>query len=210
MRRDVAAILFDEPLTVIDPHLKWQLRSKLKQIHQELKLSLIYVTHDQVEALTFADQVVLMYDGAVVQAGTPQALFEEPEHTFVGYFIGSPGMNLLPCTPLSGAVQIGPHQLPVEPHLLERARGQGELTLGIRPEFLRCGNAPEPEPGHGALPATIQRVDDLGNYKIVTAQLGEHTLRAKLPEDAQIVPGGGWLEFPPGHTKLYADQRIVR
>ena len=207
VRKDVAAILFDEPLTVIDPHLKWQLRSKLKQIHHELKLSLIYVTHDQVEALTFADQVVLMQGGAVVQAGTPQALFEEPEHTFVGYFIGSPGMNLLPCIQADeGSVQMGNVRLPVEPHLLERARGQGELTLGIRPEFLGCSNAQEPN----SVPATIQRVDDLGNYKIVTATLGEYTLKAKLSEDAQVVAGSGWLSFPPPHTKLYADQRIVR
>ncbi|THF69827.1 ABC transporter ATP-binding protein [Deinococcus sp. Arct2-2] len=214
VRKDVAAILFDEPLTVIDPHLKWQLRSKLKQIHHELKLSLIYVTHDQVEALTFADQVVLMYEGAVVQAGTPQALFEEPEHVFVGYFIGSPGMNLLPCTLAEGAaglIQIGgassaPVQLPVAAQHLERARDRGALTLGIRPEFLGCDNAPRP----GAVPAVIERVDDLGNYKMATATLGGQTLRAKLPEDAAVVPGAGWLSFPPEKTKLYADSIIVR
>lgn len=218
VRKDVAAILFDEPLTVIDPHLKWQLRSKLKQIHHELNLSLIYVTHDQVEALTFADQVVLMYEGAVVQAGTPQALFEEPEHVFVGYFIGSPGMNLLPCTLAegeAGMIQLGsattpfaqpPVRLAVAAHHLERARDRGALTLGIRPEFLGCDNAPQP----GAVPAVIERVDDLGNYKIATATLGGHTLRAKLPEDAAVVPGAGWLSFPPEKTKLYADSSIVR
>ncbi len=96
VRSDVAAVLFDEPLTVIDPHLKWQLRRKLKQIHHELKLTLIYVTHDQVEALTFADKVVVMSRGRVMQLGTPDALFEKPAHTFVGHFIGSPGMNFLP------------------------------------------------------------------------------------------------------------------
>jgi glycerol transport system ATP-binding protein len=74
----VAAVLFDEPLTVIDPHLKWQLRRKLKQIHHELKLTLIYVTHDQVEALTFAEQVVVMTRGRAVQVGSPDALFESP------------------------------------------------------------------------------------------------------------------------------------
>ncbi len=97
VRSDVAAILFDEPLTVIDPQLKFQLRRQIKQIHEDSQLTFIYVTHDQNEALTFADQVVLMSDGAVVQAGTPQELFESPKHTFVGYFIGSPGMNILPC-----------------------------------------------------------------------------------------------------------------
>ena len=143
----------------------------------------------------------------MVQAGTPQALFEEPEHTFVGYFIGSPGMNLLPCTQADeGSVQMGGVKLPVEPHLLERARGQGDLQLGIRPEFLGCSNVQGPD----SLPANIERVDDLGNYKIVTATLGEHTLKAKLSEDAQVVPGPGWLSFPAGNTKLYAGERIVR
>ncbi len=98
VRSDVAAILFDEPLTVIDPHLKWSLRRKLKEVHEQLKLTLIYVTHDQVEALTFADQVLVMYEGELVQIGTPQELFENPKHKFVGFFIGSPGMNFLACT----------------------------------------------------------------------------------------------------------------
>ena len=96
MREDVSAVLFDEPLTVIDPHLKWQLRRKLKQIHHELKLTLVYVTHDQVEALTFAEQVVVMTRGRAVQMGSASDLFERPQHTFVGHFIGSPGMNFLP------------------------------------------------------------------------------------------------------------------
>ena len=93
VRSDVSAVLFDEPLTVIDPTLKWELRSKLKAVHRALDLLMIYVTHDQVEALTFADRVVVMNEGRAVQIGTPDDLFERPEHTFVGYFIGSPGMN---------------------------------------------------------------------------------------------------------------------
>ena len=95
VRTDVNVIMFDEPLTVIDPHLKWVLRSKLKELHQEVRTTMIYVTHDQTEALTFADQVVVMHEGQVVQIGTPVELFEKPRHTFVGHFIGSPGMNLL-------------------------------------------------------------------------------------------------------------------
>ena len=94
---DVNAILFDEPLTVIDPHLKWELRSQLKAAApRSFDLTMVYVTHDQTEALTFADKVVVMYEGEVVQIGTPEDLFERPAHTFVGYFIGSPGMNVLP------------------------------------------------------------------------------------------------------------------
>ena len=216
VRSDVAAILFDEPLTVIDPHLKWQLRSKLKQIHQQLKLTLIYVTHDQIEALTFADQVVVMFDGAIVQVGTPQALFEDPAHTFVGYFIGSPGMNLLPCTLEADSAVVGGAggtRVPLEPDLIARARARdaapgAEFTLGIRPEFVRCTNTSD-GPSSRAVSAEIRAVEDLGNYKIVTAKLGDQILKAKLSEDASISSGPGWLDFPPEHTKLYAGHNIV-
>jgi glycerol transport system ATP-binding protein len=106
VREDVSAVLFDEPLTVIDPHLKWQLRRKLKQMHHELKLTLIYVTHDQVEALTFAQQVVVMTRGRAVQIGTASELFERPRHTFVGNFIGSPGMNFLPARGTGAGIEV--------------------------------------------------------------------------------------------------------
>src|SRR5436190_18947504 len=111
VRSDVSAVLFDEPLTVIDPHLKWQLRRKLKQIHRELKLTLIYVTHDQVEALTLADEVVVMTRGRAVQVGSASDLFERPQHTFVGNFIGSPGMNFLPATWKDDGIAVGGHVL---------------------------------------------------------------------------------------------------
>ena len=123
VRADVAAILFDEPLTVIDPALKWELRSKLKVLHRALDLTMIYVTHDQTEALTFADTVVVMHEGSVVQTGTPEELFVRPDHTFVGYFIGSPGMNVLP------AEVRGPPGAGRRPRL-ELARSYGELPAG--------------------------------------------------------------------------------
>ncbi|MEV4897261.1 ABC transporter ATP-binding protein [Nonomuraea sp. NPDC055795] len=94
VRPEVAAVLLDEPLTVIDPALKWTLRSKLKEIHRDTGHTLIYVTHDQTEALTFADEVVVLKDGAIVQSGEPAELFLSPAHEFVGHFIGSPGMNV--------------------------------------------------------------------------------------------------------------------
>ena len=87
----------DEPITVIDPDLKFRLRRKLKEINEKYKLTLIYVTHDQNEAMTFAEQIVVMDRGKIVQVGTPRDLCEKPETTFVGYFIGSPAMNLFSC-----------------------------------------------------------------------------------------------------------------
>ena len=121
MRADVAAILFDEPLTVIDPALKWELRSKLKVLHRALDLTMIYVTHDQTEALTFADTVVVMHEGSVVQTGTPEELFLRPAHTFVGYFIGSPGMNVLPA-------EVQGRQARVAGHTLALARSYGDAA----------------------------------------------------------------------------------
>src|SRR6478735_6108403 len=107
VRSDVNAILFDEPLTVIDPHMKWILRSQLKKLHSQFGFTMVYVTHDQTEALTFADKVVVMHDGQIVQIGTPAELFERPSHTFVGYFIGSPGMNVMPAKVAGSSVSVG-------------------------------------------------------------------------------------------------------
>ena len=136
VRSDVAVIMFDEPLTVIDPHLKWVLRSKLKELHNRIRRTMIYVTHDQTEALTFADQVVVMNDGKMVQIGTPVELFERPKHTFVGHFIGSPGMNVLPCVVENGNAMFAGQ--PIETVNAKAYRGNGkQLELGVRPEFVR-------------------------------------------------------------------------
>jgi glycerol transport system ATP-binding protein len=183
VREDVSAVLFDEPLTVIDPHLKWQLRRKLKQIHHELKLTLVYVTHDQVEALTFADQVVVMTRGRAVQIGTAEALFERPQHRFVGHFIGSPGMNFLPAELAPGAPP-------------------GAALLGVRPEYVALTTEGQP----GALPAQVQQVLDVGTYTLLTARLGEHTVRARLAPDITVPAVGSavWLGLIGDHTCWYA------
>jgi glycerol transport system ATP-binding protein len=206
VRNDVAAILFDEPLTVIDPHLKWLLRRKLKQVHERYRRTLVYVTHDQNEALTFADKVVVMFEGRVVQLGTPQALFERPEHRFVGYFIGSPGMNFLPCRPDSGGLRIEGTDLHVGSELTGRiANAQSQLEIGIRPEFVEVhGKA-----GEGTLPVHVSRVEDLGNYKVLTARLGQHEVKAKIPEGQETAGETAHLGFPPRWTKLYADGHLV-
>jgi glycerol transport system ATP-binding protein len=206
VRDDVAAILFDEPLTVIDLHLKWQLRRKLKEIHEHSHLTLIYVTHDQNEALTFADQVVVMYEGQIVQVGTPQELFEVPRHTFVGYFIGSPGMNLMPCALDSGAALVEEARIPLPGPAFERAAARdGRLELGIRPEYLELAQAGD----SGAVPVTVSRVEDLGNFKIVTCRLGSRSLKAKLHEDSEVPGDRVFLCFPPEHIRLYADGELI-
>ena len=184
-----ATLLFDEPLTVIDPHLKWQLRRKLKQIHHELKLTLVYVTHDQVEALTFADQVVVMTRGRAVQIGSASDLFERPRHTFVGHFIGSPGMNFLPARMAGGAPA-------------------GATTLGVRPEYVTLA-APNAD---GAVPATVTQAQDIGTYWLVTAKVADGSVvRARLsPEQTIPKPGANvWLAIVGTHTCYYRDEELV-
>ena len=107
VRKDVPAILFDEPLTVIDQNFKWTLRGRLKEMHNNTRHTLVYVTHDQTEALTFADEVVVLNQGNIVQTGTASDLFLTPQDEFVGFFIGSPGMNFLDGKVNDGAVMVG-------------------------------------------------------------------------------------------------------
>ena len=208
VRSDVAAILFDEPLTVIDPHLKWSLRRKLKQIHEQSGLTLVYVTHDQNEALTFADQVVVMSEGEVMQLGTPQDLFERPEHTFVGNFIGSPGMNFLPCQLAGGDAVVEGNRLTLAPDVAERAHNlAGPFEIGARPEFLTLGRNGG-DTGEG-IAVTVVAVEDLGNFKIATARIGPHEVKVKVPEETQVGAADHILRFTPERTKLYAGGRLV-
>jgi len=209
VRDDVSAILFDEPLTVIDPHLKWVLRRKLKEIHNKLRPTMVYVTHDQVEALTFADKVVVMYGGKVVQLGTPQELFENPAHTFVGYFIGSPGMNIMPCNIDAGAAWIDGKRIALsDRHMEAVSKASGQIELGIRPEFLRIETDSGSE-GDNGIQVNIVKVEDLGQYKIATTRFGSSEMKVKVSEDQQITGQSGILRFAPEWTKLYADSQLV-
>ncbi|QDL56303.1 ABC transporter ATP-binding protein [Rhodoferax aquaticus] len=204
VRPDVSAVLFDEPLTVIDPHLKWQLRRKLKQIHHELKLTLIYVTHDQVEALTFADQVVVMTRGRAVQVGTAADLFERPSHTFVGHFIGSPGMNFLSGQVHNETFSIGGAQMRMP---TDRGLPDGTFKLGVRPEYVRIAAADAP----GALPMTVVQVQDVGTHTILTATREQHLIKARLPADSTPLVAGDavWLQLMGEHTCFYKNEEIV-
>jgi len=204
VRPDVAAVLFDEPLTVIDPHLKWLLRRKLKQIHQQLKLSLLYVTHDQTEALTFADQVVVMSQGEIVQVGTPEALFETPAHRFVGHFIGSPGMNFLACDWTAGAATIG--GVRVETSSKQAPPAGAKLSIGVRPEYLELA----PTPGANCVPVRVAAIQDQGIHTMVRLEVGASFAWAKLrTTSAAPTPGSAFARLPPARCALYADERRV-
>jgi len=193
VREDVNAILFDEPLTVIDPQMKWELRTQLKSLHREFGHTMIYVTHDQTEALTFADKVVVMHEGRVVQMGTPEDLFETPAHTFVGYFIGSPGMNLLEAEVAGAEARLGGVAIP-----LDGCYGPvtGRTQIGIRPEYVMLSDA--------GLPATVLRVEDVGRHRIVRVALQGQPLSVILTEQMPL-PADAHVSFAPGKINVYVD-----
>ena len=194
VRPDVSAILFDEPLTVVDPQVKWQLRASLRDVHRLSRTTMIYVTHDQTEALTFADKVVVMYDGEIVQVGTPAELFERPHHTFVGHFIGSPGMNIMPAAVDGAGVRLGEHRVPLA--AAPRLEGQRKIELGVRPEFVRLASA--------GIPASIVRMEDAGRYRVAHLDMLGHSVAALLREGEEA-PAAPHVAFDPAGVHLYAD-----
>ncbi|MGZ2257352.1 ABC transporter ATP-binding protein [Roseobacter sp. A03A-229] len=196
VREDVNALLFDEPLTVIDPHMKWELRTQLKSLHHEFGHTMIYVTHDQTEALTFADKVVVMYDGRVVQIGTPEELFERPAHTFVGYFIGSPGMNVFDAKIEGATAQVAGVQVPLSAGY---APPNGKVQVGVRPEYVRV-TAEET-----GVPARVLRVEDVGRHKIVRLEIEGAQLSAIAGEGDFIPEINPHVTFDPKGINVYAD-----
>ncbi|MGI9391543.1 MAG: ABC transporter ATP-binding protein [Boseongicola sp.] len=199
VREDVNVVMFDEPLTVIDPHMKWKLRSKLKELHQAISVTMIYVTHDQTEALTFADEVVVMQEGEVVQIGTPVDLFDRPAHTFVGHFIGSPGMNILPCEVRNGGAFFEGRNVALEGPVKDT--GGSVTEIGVRPEFV--------EIGVGGIAATVRKAVDLGRHKVVEAIAGNTRINAitegDIPDEGNTIH----LQFKPAQTRVYADGWIA-
>ncbi len=198
-RSNVNVIMFDEPLTVIDPHLKWVLRSKLKELHQKINKTMIYVTHDQTEALTFANQVVVMHEGQLVQTGTPVELFEKPKHTFVGHFIGSPGMNILPCqiqsaTPVIDGVKISTNSQIKKSNF-------SKTEIGIRPEFVSFSKE--------GIPVKVLKVSNAGRHKIIDTECKSGKIKVLSHPSKDIPSGSAFLSFNKKYTYTYGDSWII-
>ena len=198
-RSNVNVIMFDEPLTVIDPHLKWVLRSKLKELHQKINKTMIYVTHDQTEALTFANQVVVMHEGQLVQTGTPVELFEKPKHTFVGHFIGSPGMNILPCqiqssTPVIDGVKISTNSQINKSNF-------SKTEIGIRPEFVSFSKE--------GIPVKVLKVSNTGRHKIIDTECNSGKIKVLSRSSKEIPSGSVFLSFDKKYTYVYGDSWII-
>ena len=177
--RDPTAFLFDEPLSNLDAALRVEMRYEIAKLHQSLKATMIYVTHDQIEAMTLADRIVVLEYGRIAQVGTPRDLYERPANLFVAQFIGSPKMNVMPCTTEGGTFTLPGNRGGAYPG------GRPADRLGIRPEHIVIGTE-----GSGAADATVDVLEYLGADTFVIADggpLGQITIRAAAETD--LAPG---------------------
>ena len=204
VREDVAAVLMDEPLTVIDPDLKFKLRRNLKEINEQYKTTLVYVTHDQNEAMTFADNIIVMSEGEVVQTGTPKELFERPNTTFVGYFIGSPAMNLFKTEALSNdSVKINDTLIKTTTDLTKLKNKN--IKLGIRSEYIKLAENQK----DNVLAAIVDKVEDLGNYKLLTAKVGNLIIKSKINREIEVPSDSVKLHIPAERCCVYEDEKLI-
>ncbi|EKD38197.1 MAG: hypothetical protein ACD_75C00829G0005, partial [uncultured bacterium] len=179
-----------------------------KFLHKKFGFTMIYVTHDQTEALTFADEVIVMYEGAIVQVGTPEALFDRPEHTFVGYFIGSPGMNIVPCRLQDNRAIIDGHEIVLD-RFYDNLPAGAKIEIGVRPEYLRLAPL-HGEGGEGkGVPVKIIKVDDIGRYKIVRVGLNDRLFNVVMPELSGMTGETANLVFDIGHTNIYVNDHLI-
>jgi len=198
--REPRVFLMDEPLSNLDAKLRELLRAELKDLQMKLGATFLYVTHDQVEAMSMGDRVGVLDHGRIVQVGTPFEIYNRPRNTFVATFVGSPAMNLLPARLVDGRLVIVPQrfEIALEPAVLERLRGRsGEITVGARSEDI------EVRPGL-PLEAQVYGVENHGVEKIVTLKACDHLLRATVPARTELsVDSGSTFGFNQGKLKFF-------
>ena len=205
VREDVAAVLMDEPLTVIDPDLKFRLRRSLKEINEQYKTTLVYVTHDQNEAMTFADNIIVMDQGEIVQVGLPKELFEKPKTTFVGYFIGSPAMNLFN-SKVSSDYSIEFNNLLINTKTNLSKIKEKEIKFGIRSEFIKIAK----DQKENLIDAKVSRVEDFGNFKLITGRVGDFEIKSKVERETSISSENIRLYLPPDKCCIYFKDKLVQ
>lgn len=199
--RQPKIILFDEPITNVDISSKLQLKRALKELVTRLNQTIIYVTHDQTEAMTLADQIALMKDGRIVQYATPRELYDRPNDVFGGWFLGNPGMNFVEnfarTIDRDGVVNSLLFATPVR----LSGRSSAPLTLGIRPEHVRVHAAAHPE----AVPArVVNRAIVVGGQYLVTLQIGDAVLKAKVASHTGYALGEeAWVQLPLERITLF-------
>jgi multiple sugar transport system ATP-binding protein len=203
--RQPQIFLFDEPLSNLDADLRVRMRYEFASLHRQLATTTLYVTHDQVEAMTLADRIIVLRDGQVEQAGSPRELYERPANIFVAQFLGTPRMNILAAT-TSGAdrATLADGRIVMLPSSGLALAPGAPLSIGIRPEDIAIGDDP------GAVPFTISFIERLGGLATVHLQGGAGTLACQLRDDGslregQVVP----IRLPPEHLHLFDGEGIA-
>ncbi|MDC9811003.1 ABC transporter ATP-binding protein [Rhizobium binxianense] len=189
--RKPEVFLFDEPLSNLDAKLRMEMRTEIKRLHQMLKTTVVYVTHDQIEAMTLASRIAVMRDGRIEQLGTPEEIYNHPATLYVATFVGAPPMNLLEATARDGRLALSGSDisLPLPARFRETAGNGRDLILGIRPEALRTdGTGPSIE-------ATLEVAELTGPELVVTALTGNQRLTACLPPRTPIRDGEKFTLF---------------
>lgn len=176
--RDPQVFLFDEPLSNLDAKLRIQMRTEIKELHQRLKTTTVFVTHDQIEAMTLADRIVVMQAGRIEQIGTPLELYDNPANEFVATFIGAPSMNLMYGSLTKGVVNLAGHSV-----ALPGVEGAGQVRLGVRPEHLALSSE-----GKG-LPMQVKVVEPTGSETMVFLTFDGRDVTAVFRERHAFAPG---------------------
>ena len=197
--RDVDVFLFDEPLSNLDAKLRADLRVELKQLHQQLKNTMIYVTHDQVEAMTLADRIAVMKGGLIQQLGTPAEIYGSPVNKYVADFIGSPAMNFFEGDLAGGIFTAGEMSVPVTGYEFAAAAPDGKAWFGIRPEHITTdGSSPF------STMATVEIVEPMGSDTLIWAKIAGRSVRVRMDGQAQVAVGDSvTLGFDPAHASMF-------
>ncbi len=191
--------LFDEPLSNLDAQLRGQVRAEINRLHHAIGTTILYVTHDQVEAMTLADRIVVMRGGVIEQVGTPDEVYGSPESVFVAGFIGAPAMNFLDARIEGGALRFDHGgALPLGGALAAGGHDGREVIVGLRPEHLVAAD------GDGGLAGRVQVVEPLGSDTLVHLDVGDRTLTARLPPEVRPAPGAAFsVGIDPGRLRLF-------
>jgi multiple sugar transport system ATP-binding protein len=194
--------LFDEPLSNLDAQLRNQVRTEIKKLHQQVRTTAVYVTHDQVEAMTLADRIVLVREGRIEQVGAPMELFTRPNNRFVAGFIGAPAINLLPARIEAGSMVLPWMRLPCPP--LTATPSDGRVDVGVRPDDLLVGDACLRMPSEYRFDARVSVVEPMGTEALLIVSVGDIDLRVHL--DGRNYPATGEqiaLAIDPTHLHLF-------
>ena len=199
--RKPKVFLFDEPLSNLDAQLRQEMRSEIKRLHQRLGATIIYVTHDQVEAMTMADRICVLSAGRRMQYDTPDTVYNKPAALFVAGFTGSPAMNLAECTLSGGMADLGGVRLPLPGDLAGRGSGAEKVKFGVRPENIRLTSS---GPDDIALPAEVSLLEPLGAETLVTFKIGASEMVARCAASFKEAPGARLqVHMSPRHLHLF-------